>query len=413
MADRKRLQRARQKQRGAGRDEEILHNAPVVETADKPLVQRAHADPESLSPGEVLQLQRTFGNRAVNNMLANHQQKPTIQRKPTRSASPAIQRSEATEQEDEQLNDNHQEIDTAALESAITRQMADAPMNAVQRNPPAATKNVSQGSLSEAKGAASGGTTAMGVYNAVKRGMEILNGAKAAAGEVFKGALTEFANLLTGIAIPGFVSLIKRIYDAVTTYLGMSGLKDAHDKLAAKAKSGSLTPDETKLKEASAHGFGKVKRRFYKSVYLVVSSVIKIAAHFVTILSGGTAALASELVAAGATLLEGLQTLYEKAKGFFKWLRNKRGVHRKQSADTIINSALNKDPIALKVLVDLNAYSTIRNEKYALKHGHGGVDTPETPDEMYKLLVTFKDEPTKYGSLTEYHDDVMKKLKSG
>jgi hypothetical protein len=258
------------------------------------------------------------------------------------------------------------------------------------------------------------GITGMGVYRAITRGLELIKGTSAAGGELFKGALIEFANLLNGMAIPGFVSLIKRIYDAITTYIGMKGLKQSYENLVAKEKNGVLAPHEVELKEAAGHGFGKVKRRFYKSVYLVISSIVKVAANIITLVTGGTAAMVSGLIAVGASVLEGIQTLYEKGKGFIKWLRNKRGAHRKQSADRIINAALKqKDENALRILVDLNAYSTIRNEKYALKHGHGGVDTPETTEEMYKLLVTFDTNPDKYGSLVEYHDDVMKKLKSG
>ena len=122
--------------------------------------------------------------------------------------------------------------------------------------------------------------------------------------------------------------------------------------------------------------------------------------------------MVSELVAIGASVLEGIQKLYAKGKGFYKWLRNKRGKHRKESADTIVDLGLTKDQNDLKILIDLDAYSTMRDIKKGLVHGHGGVDTPTNPTEMYNLLVTFRDEPDKYGSLQEYKKDVMKKLKS-
>jgi hypothetical protein len=387
-------------------EDELLRSEAAAEPVNAPLMQRAQTDPTTLTARQVLQLQRTIGNRAVNNLLATNR---PVQRKPIQPAPVTIQRDE---NEDEPLTADHE--NDSALETAIARQIDTAPTTAVQRGLFSKGKgNVAQGPLSEIKQTGLAGVTGMGVYRAITRGLDLIKGAKEVGGELFKGALTEFANLLNGMAIPGFVSLIKRIYDAITTYIGMSGLKTAFEGLQTKEKTAPLSPDEANLKEASGHGFGKVRRRFYKAVYLVVSSIIKVAAHIITLVSGGTTAMVSEMVALGASVLEGIQTLYEKGKGFIKWLRNKRGAHRKQSADRIIASALSKDATALKILIDLNAYSTIRNEKFALKHGHGGVDTPETPDEMYNLLVTFKDDPGKYGTLVEYHDDVMKKLKSG
>ncbi len=76
MSDRKRLQRAGQNRERA--EDEIIRAAPMMDTADRPLVQGAQTNPTSLTARQVLQLQRTIGNHAVNNLLAtNRQTDPT------------------------------------------------------------------------------------------------------------------------------------------------------------------------------------------------------------------------------------------------------------------------------------------------------------------------------------------------
>jgi len=383
-------------------EEELFQQGKDQEADTPAFTQTLNAPSKPMSSQQVAQLQRMIGNRAVNTMISRRATTNVAQRK-----TPPPQ----ANLEEEQLDLRGD----AEMESVFSTPISAAPVDNVQRGffDKGKGKNASQGELSEIKEATKAGITGMGVYRTVKRGLEILNGAKEAAGEMFKGALTEFANLLNGLAIPGFVGLITRIYDAIRGYLEMRGLKDAHDKLAEKQKTAALSPTEENLKEATAHGFGKVKRRFYKAVYLVVSSVVKVVSHLITLLSGGTAAMVSELVAIGATVLEGIKVLYEKGKGFIKWLLNKRGVHRQQSATRILESAYGRDPVALQLLIDLDPMGFIGREKRALKYGYGDPPETKTTDDMYKLLMTFRDTPKKWGSEAEYQADLEVKLKSG
>jgi hypothetical protein len=156
--------------------------------------------------------------------------------------------------------------------------------------------------------------------------------------------------ILDLINLPFFLWDIKTFKQ---TFYNLTALEYARYGVGArKGKNEAKEGDET-LQEALTYGYEKVIRRLYSKLYSIVMGTISILNRIVTLLSGFTIAPINAAIELGQAVLNVITTAYRKFKGMYKLLKGKRGAHRKQSAETILKAALNKDEVALQLMVDL------------------------------------------------------------
>jgi hypothetical protein len=382
-----------------------------------PAVQRAIAQPARMSPSDLINVQRMAGNRAASVLLS----------RAAAHMTPVVQREEEEQGEAEEQEDI--EIQLPEGDELPADESGDDEDSIVQTKPLPGTGQVqrgffswfkkgkgnqSQGPVSETKNVTMTGVTAGSVYSSTTKALDAIHNTAPTGTMAFLGVFQSLGETISHWGILGMLGLIKKIYDVVTAGYDMFALERAKDDMEKKqaANIGPMRESDANLLEATQHGYSKVRRRFWEGVYKLISQIIKVVAHLITVLSGGTAAMVSELVAFGATILEGVVKVVHKVKGFFKWLLNKRGAHRQQSGERIVDSALKKELTALQLLVSLDPMGMIGRQKQALKYGYGDPPKPANTDEMIEFLNTMRFSPDKYGSIEEYKEFVAAKLKS-
>lgn len=400
-------------------DETILQSESDQDV--NPAIQRAIVQPARMNPRDLLALQRVAGNRATLALLRRTVPLPTrpaiqrVEEEPAFTGETGdidIQLPEWNEQTERDTGESGEELlQTKRLPQPVPPQIQRGFFSWFKKK---GSGNQSQGAVSESKNVTLTGVTAGSVYTSTKSALGAVKGTAETGTLAFLGVFQSLGQTITGWGIPGILGLVKKIYDVVTSGYDMYALEKAKDDLEKKqtANPQAMSQSDSALLEATQHGYSKVRRRFWEGIYKLISQVIKVVAHFITILSGGTAAMVSELVAFGATVLEGVVKVFHKVKGFFKWLLNKRGAHRQQSAERIVDSAVQNDKTALQLLVSLDPMGTLGREKQALKYGYGSPPQPQNIDEMLEFLRTLRSNPKKFGSIDEFKEFVAVKLKS-
>ncbi|MBE9008709.1 hypothetical protein IQ250_00575 [Pseudanabaenaceae cyanobacterium LEGE 13415] len=174
------------------------------------------------------------------------------------------------------------------------------------------------------------------------------------------------------------------------------------------------------LYETVSYGERKVERRFWNSLHNFITSIVKISARLITICTGLTTAMVTELVHLGTRTQESIKTILLRAKGVMKEVQGKRGENRKKSAKTIVEKALEGDESALKLLVDLDLLGGLtgkaavaagrKNRAMPLSSNENLI--PKNPKEMLRLLNNMEKQPKEWGSLDEFKQIVAEKLKS-
>jgi Domain of unknown function (DUF4157) len=235
--------------------------------------------------------------------------------------------------------------------------------------------------------------------------------AKAAAGswlDKLIGGAKQFLGFLDSV---GILPVIKMIM-ACTTFFGALGDYRSLDKAAESLKN-QPKPD-LNLAEAVSHGLGKVYRRVWSAGYDFVKSIIDTVMSIATLVSGGTAAPAKAIASIAGGVLDGIALVYRKVKGLWKTLTGKRGKHRQQSAERIVNSALDGDAVALQLLIDLSPIGLMeRLKRFVLPWKKSAPPKVSSPEGMRQLLFDFRRSPAEMGiGIPEFMGLVKDQLKS-
>ncbi|MGI0485216.1 DUF4157 domain-containing protein [Pantanalinema rosaneae CENA516] len=246
---------------------------------------------------------------------------------------------------------------------------------------------------------------------AAKTGITFLDGflktvsdLKAKAQAIVNGLLSKVAQSI----ISGVVSLGLKIYSAYNTYKEMKALQETKESFAGKA---NLSKDENNVRDAAIHGYGKVRRRFWSSIWGIISTITSSVCNIITLLSGGTATMVTGIITAGLEVINGIKSLVMKGKGFFKWLSGKRGKNRAKSANSIFTAAKNGNAVALKLLVDLDPMGFTGRAKRKLK-GAKDIKQPKNIIDMQTLIDNIVAQPALYGTMDDFKAEVAEKLKS-
>jgi hypothetical protein len=164
-------------------------------------------------------------------------------------------------------------------------------------------------------------------------------------------------------------TLIFRIMAAITKHKHMKAFKammgnNGGDVKSAKKRSTALA-DKGAI---GAYGFAKTKRGFWLRIIKAAINVGNIISRLVTIISGGTAALISEAVNTALSLSNGVIKVGQSLKGIYKMIIGKRGKRRNESANWIVDGAIDGDKELLQFMIDGQALSKtflfMRDQKY-------------------------------------------------
>ena len=126
---------------------------------------------------------------------------------------------------------------------------------------------------------------------------------------------------------------------------------DAIKDMRALSKA-RVSKNETDLAAAAHYGYAKVRRRMIKYVKNSFLQLTKLVGRIVTLATAGLGAIVGQAMDAVASLLIAAEKAFEKIKGFYKWIKGRRGKNRWANAEKIIAAALGGEPAALQLLVD-------------------------------------------------------------
>ena len=235
--------------------------------------------------------------------------------------------------------------------------------------------------------------------------------AKAAAGTWIDKLIGGAKSFLKFLDTCGILPIIKLISSCAKFWSALSDYKS----LSKAAESlGNTEGSDLKLIEAVKHGVSKVFRRVWSAGYDCIRALIDTIMSLATIISGGMAAPAKAIASTAGAVLDGIALLYRKGKGIWKAITGKRGKHRQQSAETIVNTALDGDAVALQLLVDLSPIGLMeRLKRFILPWKKSAPPKVESPEAMRQLLWDLRRSPGEMGmSIPEFMGLVKEQLKS-
>lgn len=154
----------------------------------------------------------------------------------------------------------------------------------------------------------------------------------------------------------------------------------------------------------------KVLRRYYDAIYNIIDTGIGLLTSIATLIVP-VASLAKAAIDSGRAAINAIKVVIRKTKGLYKLFTGKRGKHRFETAQQIVEAAQGEDPVALKLIVALDPGGIMWKIKRAVLDTERYQAFPSWPDnprdmlELIKLMV-------KYGDLKTLQQMLADKFKS-
>lgn len=156
-----------------------------------------------------------------------------------------------------------------------------------------------------------------------------------------------------------FVMVAKKGYDIYKSNERLDNFKIAAK--AAKEQSNNSDSDGSIL-ESAMYAVNKVARAVMGAIVDFVISLGQVIVRIITLLSGGVSAFVTEAIDLSLGLIKAGKVLTQKAKGFYKWIRGKRGANRNLNAKKVYDAAIQGDHPALMLLVNLGVYKAAQED---------------------------------------------------
>jgi hypothetical protein len=112
--------------------------------------------------------------------------------------------------------------------------------------------------------------------------------------------------------------------------------------------------------EIAYYAYNKTKRAFNSTIIKMSLKVVKWIAYAITLLSGGTSALVSGVIALSADIARSLINLGQKMKGLWKAIAGTRGANRKKYAKQLVIMATEGNDDAIQTIWDVNPFDEAR-----------------------------------------------------
>jgi hypothetical protein len=143
------------------------------------------------------------------------------------------------------------------------------------------------------------------------------------------------------------------------------------------------TKADIQLRDASKYAYHKTNRAFWGQVGRFFASLVKYIFRLTTILTGGASAIATETAALVIDIAQAVEAFGRRIKGVIKSLLGRRGKHRRENAATVYKHAVDGDPIALKLLLELKPFGTWEKLKAKMPRT---ATLPKTESQMLDYL---------------------------
>lgn len=404
----------------------------------------------TMNPAQVLRLQRTIGNQATAQLLQRTPKKTSafsnlkmatpdsklrqpISRKPNK----VIQREENEDEqivrsnamyevneedydedldesvEDQQITRSDGMLDENDEDEQITRSDAMLDENEDNKDPDWNPHDVK---TEMAKTGLKMGRKGYAMSNKVKFIKKVSDGTDD--GNIAPGTVMEMFEfgLSEGWALGKLIMAIKKLKSGIKR---RGALKEAaksggvigDNKYKSPYKDPAITKDDVEsnqLAEAAWYGFSKVKRLVWMLILKIALKLIKIVAHIITLISGGTSSIVTESLALAASSASALRTLVTSAKGIYKHFKGTRGVNRAKNADTMVDLAKTGNVDAAALIIKMNPFDGFSDKAkkwFKKKAGFNSTkfEKPDSPEEFIKQLQDQK----------IYTPELMKELRKG
>ncbi|MEO0561826.1 MAG: hypothetical protein AAF125_06920, partial [Chloroflexota bacterium] len=159
-------------------------------------------------------------------------------------------------------------------------------------------------------------------------------------------------------------------------------------KSKEKARSSKTKLDSKAM--VAAYAMQKTLRGFITRIIKLAMSIGQLISRIITIVSGGTTTLITEGINVSLSLAKGGMALHSTAKGFAKFLFDRRGKRRRESAETILQGVLqNGDKEYASIIMNSDVFGP--HWIVRMKLGVSGNMVNDTGDMMRELgnMVTF------------------------
>ena len=194
--------------------------------------------------------------------------------------------------------------------------------------------------------------------------------------------LLEFLDSVPGASI--LVSLL-------TTGKAAHGAYKRRNSFFEALKAARIRGDESRvptkadmdMQKAAKYAYYKTNRAFWGNVGRFFASLVKYVFRLITILTGGTSALATETAALVIDIAQAVEAFGRRLKGVIKSLLGRRGKHRRENAATVYKHALDGDSIALQLLLELKPFGTWEKLKAKMPRT---ATLPKTESQMLAYL---------------------------
>ncbi len=395
-----------------------------------------------VSRSSIETLQKTIGNKAVQRLIQNQKESPsvTVQRK---EAAGTIQRDP---EEIERIMGLERDVERDGLEDrsapdpAPSNQAADSPANQ-KGNPSPFSGTGHLGSLPEFRPSQPGAPKPKR-FSQASAADSAVNGTKSAF-TVTKVAHSQLSNFLSTIKEwigkgPSFgmgkIDIAMGFLSPVVTAVGIDLLelfryiyllktqRALLKELKAEKKTITEKGDSSDLAKAVLHSYGKINRSVNTKWISVIKGILGMVGRLITLVSGGTAALVSEALVILKDIMSLAQVAFRSVKGIYKYVKGTKGKGRATSARTFLLSAASGEKLAARFLLKMDLYGIVqkatkkvigKDTKAAdsiLKEIAALAKTPEGENKVEGILVNYTGAPEAVRKIVE--EKVADQLKS-
>jgi len=103
-------------------------------------------------------------------------------------------------------------------------------------------------------------------------------------------------------------------------------------------------------------GYKKSRKAVVNVTVRLVSTIISWLMGFITLITGGAAAVPAGIIAAAANVTNMMRVIINKGRGLIKFFSGTRGVKRQQNADELLQMAIAGDQDAIDIIWDVNPF---------------------------------------------------------
>ncbi|GEM_PF-2818754 len=256
-------------------------------------------------------------------------------------------------------------------------------------------------------GAGSEVASGITVHSALELISQLRDGMSAS--DIWDLATDSFYALLTKFV--AIVAAIKNVYDVVKIVRQrVKGYRAALDGTGFDEKTKFDGMDESdkkvRLGKIAQFAYKQAKTAMGHAIVKLVNTIVTWAMAIVAGLSGGTAVPVAGLIMAGSNLINASRVIYNKTKGFVKWVTNTRGKKRMANARDLVMLAMEGDDDAINTIWKVDPFDNLM--QYAKMPANAAIRGVDKIGQAIDPTKTMKNLPDKPSSFEEFFAELKK-----